>query len=661
MKMELDPLNRLTVRPSMKSGESLTSYLFRLCFYNRISLEGFMKLICKRRISKRDWFTIDMFPSEIIDLAKLSILSGCDIANLQTNLYSVVFGKIFDGTNQKKRSFKIDLNKLIVQDRRKFCIECLEQFDLFHLIWQVKDLNLCHIHKSPLVDSCQECGMVQPYFHERFAKKQCFNCHSNLFEQEVRLKSPVDEGLRLSETWLFFLDPKKPIVNSKFGLTNEQTIALSLLYAQSELTSLEILSRSVEDRLKALIRRSNRQRSILLSDLLIMSEKIGMTVQELLELEIDNSFVENLNNSNDKEEDFRVFCNTPWCKYKGSSKKMVKATSSFRKSKDKYTKIWACTSCYMRYGLKRDSKLWENVDDEINITSAVLKMLKENKSIREITKVGKAKTYQIIGYVLFNELLKTHNPVKYKIGKIPINDTRYFYRIFNNSMDFTKLYSKAKAMFGWNQYELGYYLSTPVVQEELYFTNNIRRKRYYQSKSLFQKKVGEVVSSRIKGENDISLLKIASSIRRNPSILRHYSLNEKLKKDIKTYKLKKKNAEFLLLRRKIESFFNLKETKMKKTLIIDVYSYLNVNRSYVRRNYLILDQLISQKLKSNNEEYKKNKYKKLAALANKAARSLMDNGERATIKKISMMMGISVATLYEHPEIMEAIISARRR
>ncbi|WP_394581210.1 TniQ family protein [Cytobacillus firmus] len=658
--MNINPLKRLSVRPTLKLGESLSSYLFRLCFCNRISLGEFIKLISKRRITKRDWFTIDVFPTELIDLEKLSIQSGCDVSSLLKHSYGVIYNKIYGETDKKRRPFKLDLNKLLVKDRRKFCISCLAQTDTFKLIWQVKKVNLCSLHKQHLVDSCPSCGNVQPYFHERLAKKKCYHCDSHLYGQEKGPISLVDEDNGIVENWSFLLDPRVPVITNKFGLRNEQEIALSLLFAQRELSSKKILGRSVEDRLKALIRNSNRQRSILLSDLLYMSEKSKMTIRQLLDLHIDGGFVADLTCINDIE-NLDVACISPWCIYKGSNKKMNKVSSSFQSFKDKYTEIWICTSCYMRYGLNKNTMRWDSVENEVLITNSVKEMLLKGESIREISKVAKSKTYKVIGYVLFHGLLPSESPVKYKIGNIPVEDVSFFYKIFNGSMAFNNLYSRAKEMFQWNPYELGYYLSTPVVQQELFLTPHIRRKKYYQSKSIVKKRIEGIVNSITYSEGELSLLKIAESLHRNPSILRHYTLNKNLVEEITTYNQVRKNAEFTRLKRLVEKFFEVKKKKLENLLIKDVYSYLDVNRSYIRRNYLQLDHYISQKVKNNNDEYKKSKEKLLVPQAIRVTRSLLEKGEHVTIEKISKFMGISVATLYEHSEVIEAINLTRRQ
>ncbi|MEH7301906.1 TniQ family protein [Neobacillus drentensis] len=648
-------LKRLTVRPPVIEGESLSSYIFRLCSVNRVSLSDLLNLVNKQRISQKNAFLLDTFPGDILSLKGLTILSGHNEENLCRLSYGVVFNKMHEGSTNKKRSFKLDLNHHIVKDKRRFCIKCLEETGAFKLIWQISGINSCYTHKLPLVDTCQECGTVQPYLHEELIKKRCINCLSSFsrHDTDYMQKCLSDYEIKTIANWLFFLDPLTPLVSRYKYLNVEKTIALLLLAIQNQNENDKFFSRSVVSGLKGLIRDTNCQRTVILSDIINVSLTTQKNAKEILGMEIDPDFASTISSLIETEKTIEN-CISPWCVNIGSNKSLKKVTSHYQRLKDKYYNLSVCTSCYTRYGYNKMTNTWEDIEGQIKLVLKVSSMLEHGASIREITKVAKSKTYPTIGYVLFFDLISLEAAKRFKLRKLPINNIEPFFKIYQGSMAFRELYRSSKFLFNWNLYELAYYLSSPIVQSELNFSPSIRRKKYFKSKPEFEKRVQDSLDSLLKNEEAVTLSQIASAIDKNPSILRHYSLVNEVKEEIFFQNEEIKSIQLKHLLDMANSYIKLNGIN-QPIIMDDVYAYLGVHRSFVRRNYLSLDHYISEKVSIKNAEYSRRKIENLALSARDAVKSLGTAGERPTVEKISKKIGVSVSTLYAHPTVIREI------
>lgn len=87
-------------------------------------------------------------------------------------------------------------------DGFRWCPECFSEIQAvggtayFKLIWHLKDIDCCPIHRSPFLSECQECGCDQTSYIKTGSLDHCQNCGVNLAKRVNRLK-PVD----IKHTW----------------------------------------------------------------------------------------------------------------------------------------------------------------------------------------------------------------------------------------------------------------------------------------------------------------------------------------------------------------------------------------------------------------------------------------------------------------------------
>ncbi|MEW4220731.1 TniQ family protein [Rossellomorea marisflavi] len=645
----------LSIRPTFKPGESVSSYLLRLCKKNKISLSQLLMLIKNEPHSIKKFIKVDVMPDHLLDVRKLSALSGVTERSIRDHSYGLIAEKLYGNqVMERGRSFQLDLLKIVVGERRRFCAACLAEDYYFRLHWQVEEMEVCGVHQQKLVDSCWHCDEPQPYMNESLMENRCPSCGKPLLvNREKEVQGRVSQ-LQV-ENWNHLLNPDLSLAHPIPDLGVEKTLALHLLHWQSENGESLKFTRNVVSGFRSLIKESKKPRSVLLSDLLHLSKGMDTPLVHLLAKEIPDSFSAPLipnNETNDKAK----ACNSPWCELKGSNKGMKKVTSNYKRLKDKYDQLMVCTSCYIRYAYSKESNKWVDVEGQLEMIQRIVSLLNEGASVRRMMKEAKSQAYPVMGYIFFHRLVE--NQPDGVMERVPLNDPEKLYELHDEagSMYFLSLYNEAKERWGWDQLTLACYLATPAVQDVLNFSNHVHKRRFYKGKEIAKEKVDRIASHLIAENGDATLSEVASLLGKNTSILRHYSLNEELKESFEKVKKKNKEEEQQTIRSSIGAFFSqltVEEDNVMK--IADVYSALGISRSYIRRAYLSLDQLISAKMKEHNEKVQELKVENLVIAAGQAVENLWASGEKVTMENIGRELEISVTTLYLYPEVMREI------
>ncbi len=79
----------------------------------------------------------------------------------------------------------------------RWCPECfrdmlrLGQMPYFKLIWHMKNVKVCHIHRTPLITKCEFCGCKQTSYKKKFHPGSCLQCGRDLSERKYKL-APSD-------------------------------------------------------------------------------------------------------------------------------------------------------------------------------------------------------------------------------------------------------------------------------------------------------------------------------------------------------------------------------------------------------------------------------------------------------------------------------------
>ncbi len=147
------------IRPEILCGESLLSYLERLCSKNCYSNTSWiLKLISTRPSQIQN----NLFTEQ--DVLLLSHLTGQEFHELYKHslLYwcSQLFGHSYE--------------KYLLKNKVKYCPICIQEETVHQYIWGLQQVCLCITHKCELVDSCQAC--FKKVSHRELISGRCKEC-----------------------------------------------------------------------------------------------------------------------------------------------------------------------------------------------------------------------------------------------------------------------------------------------------------------------------------------------------------------------------------------------------------------------------------------------------------------------------------------------------
>jgi hypothetical protein len=209
-------MNRITVRPQIKDGESLSGYLIRISKFSGIKTQRLLGYICNELNIEtkniRGWSSLsaklDLYPEVIIDLNRLGKLVAKSLPLLKKSTLCSAIDKFLDSPIEYKTLSGIGAFRY----NRFFCPECLRQEGIYMLYWQIKEISLCQRHLIKLRTNCPNCYKEQPYMTDKLTDYRWVYCDNLLFsENETEDKiddiRTIAEEKRKFEVWMFLINP----------------------------------------------------------------------------------------------------------------------------------------------------------------------------------------------------------------------------------------------------------------------------------------------------------------------------------------------------------------------------------------------------------------------------------------------------------------------
>lgn len=99
------------------------------------------------------------------------------------------------------------LSKSSTSIYRKWCSQCLKEMknegrcEHQLLIWNIKCVNICHIHNTPLTLRCNKCNSYQPTFNSTVGLSHCSKCKSWL-GNDLSLENEGLDEINERELWI---------------------------------------------------------------------------------------------------------------------------------------------------------------------------------------------------------------------------------------------------------------------------------------------------------------------------------------------------------------------------------------------------------------------------------------------------------------------------
>ncbi|MGG0934504.1 TniQ family protein [Brevibacillus centrosporus] len=349
-----------TIRPKPLSEESFWSYLHRLADQNGIQLLtvlNYIKTWERKYIQRADFGLLDMSPGSVVDIERLSTLTGYSVQELLRTTFHPLLTRFGVSEDVQRSRFMSGL----ILDTYRFCPLCLKKTQYYRLLWKIGCLISCVEHNVYLVDTCLNCNK-QISFRDVELLSVCPHCGFSLIKSQARA---IDDGEREKQQWIN--EALCTLLEPDGLLVEPPEVAIRILYllcrrrphferqmAEEALPSvLPTLLQHARDSL-------SKKRTLHLSFLLNILFDNRLSMKEFLQTTVPNTFVDSVRQSMVRRVE-QLSCLAPWCDRHQKQGTLVKTGTTLKRRKSGETLLYylACTECGCEYAIDNDGELKE--------------------------------------------------------------------------------------------------------------------------------------------------------------------------------------------------------------------------------------------------------------------------------------------------------------
>ena len=352
----------LSIRFPPLLGESLLSYVLRLCQANGIQLLDFLNSVRKSKslyAQKADYALIDLSPNNLFDIE--SLLDMTRISKemlLGTTMYYLV--KYFH-KNSSVGSARV-LSGLI-SGYFRYCPACLKEKLYGQLIWRFTCIDMCLVHGVVLQGSCIHCKDVIKY-NDIFLPGYCPTCLKPLSAARIY---DTEISISTEERWVhkllaFLLAPSTVD-------TYNNDLAMRLLYFlnnQSPLFQRQIVASNMKNPkiLNTLLQHArgslSQKRTLHLSTFLTELKDRQVSPYSFWNISIPQAFIDSVHFKPPKMS-HELACIAPWCENYNLPGSLYETGSNSKRLLDgtRLRHYMACLSCGCEYAINENGKLEE--------------------------------------------------------------------------------------------------------------------------------------------------------------------------------------------------------------------------------------------------------------------------------------------------------------
>ncbi|PIE95583.1 hypothetical protein CO726_09785 [Bacillus fungorum] len=182
----LEPLERGNVQV-----ECLSSYICRLACAHNISVGALFTEYIYPRMQSYSYFKKNINHQKLLDGSTVNHI-GTIAQNLIDIIESLTDIKRLDEISLLNWNGILNKRSAIINSKKRWCPNCISEWALNHkpiyepLLWHLKELKICSIHKMPLQDECDECGRTSPYFTAKIKLGFCSYCNAFLGQEHIK-------------------------------------------------------------------------------------------------------------------------------------------------------------------------------------------------------------------------------------------------------------------------------------------------------------------------------------------------------------------------------------------------------------------------------------------------------------------------------------------
>lgn len=653
----MNPL-KIPFHPKQFKGESLTSYLQRLSKANMLTaheLWRFYLIEGKHYPQTMYSSTLNIVPEGSVDVSRLSKSLGLEVHQLLDMTFRATIIKLGAEASPTRA-----LSGLI-EKRLKFCPCCLEEELFYKLIWQVKEVTTCPIHKLKLLKNCQQCKNLIPLLAVNSEIGLCPTCGASLISSSVT-KTTEDILLqqeRIIEDWEHLLNPKSSLVPCIPNTDAKQALATALIYVANGLEP-ECIKENIQEnelvkKVPALLQsvRGTRVRETTthLSILLFILRAKGMSCDDFSKLVVPREFLESILSRPVLLRD-SYSCKTPWCNHLGKAGSLQRTGTSKKitKNGNHLNYYMYCTQCLVEYAVDANSKSLIERGYFISLAwGKVRPLLLQGKGIRETASTlgeSNERVLRSIMYLVANNLVPMSIIEKYVPEKVDFGAVDKITVAINDGTNINRLFKNSK----WSYREFLYYRFNPEVQRVKLECKKPRPK----SKGnpfVRQEKVTRALENLIAKNEKITINKVCKLTGVNHETLRLWGALPLIKR----YKYNQTNEEIR----------NLKEEWISKVdqVLLDlnnenlpikseaVYGRLGVRRNVLVRNFPEGTAYVTARLMQNRQLEQQERLNEYIRVANEAVERKIQNGSPCSQADFAAEVGLSLSGFQRYPEL----------
>jgi hypothetical protein len=455
-------LTTFLLHPKPLQGESLTSFIYRVATYNIVSPFDIWKLMLYKNFKKPMSSMspkLNLYPHTVFNLRKFESFLTLKGNELDSLTFLPVFKKF--GVNADKMPSSNFLYSLI-DKYLNFCPQCLEEDVAHKLVWQIKEIPSCNIHKIKLASSCHSCKSNIPMLAADSSIDHCPYCNFEL-AKSPRIHVDINEvDSRALLDWYCLL--KGDILEQE----SIQSIAIKLLYL-SKNYNIKMKSYDISSNysiLRLIKDDKTYQTALTLGPILKMLRAYDVTMDSFLRMSLPEGFIASTLEIKDVSSFKNFTCLAPWCEgYKKTG--TLKSFTTLRKKTQKGVihNSYYCNKCGINYSFQAINNLenprliengyfvdfaWDTVRNSLGIKSSV-------NSLSKYLNSSKDKLIRSILYLSANKLVANEKlPIKLRMDYSSYIETKILDGLLSGES-----YDNIRKKLGLSYYESLYYLFLP--------------------------------------------------------------------------------------------------------------------------------------------------------------------------------------------------------
>ncbi|QTH41663.1 TniQ family protein [Cohnella sp. LGH] len=634
----------LTVRPTPKLGESLTSFLNRAAKLNGCNEMDIWRSIHAGSIHmlrSQLFYRLD-YDFCLIDPKQLSMLLDVTLDSIKKLTFFTVCSKFFDDPYKDYDRAMVMIQMALDKRSRKFCPICIEHEDVYKLTWLLKEVDYCFTHNIRLESNTNLADI-----------SEVTSDTNDLNKQEV-----------IYRRWNFLLKSDK-VLTKRYGRLNmERSLALKLLFVAQNQASVYVrkdivgFSKNLVKSLVSFVRGTSSVKKVTQSLLFEVLNYANMTIEEFSNLEVPKSYLTSIFTIKEKKNNPPSTCLAPWC-YNQEHQRMILIDDRVepRKKGIRYPYYYVCKGCFMRYAYHPEINQWQEIDGKIELVSAIKKLVEAGMTRSEVSRELKINYFQIseiFGYLAYHHLLPKSIHATYAYSNIPENLVSLFEAIQCELYTYPETkYKKTRNRYGWNLKMYSYFYAHSDVQ--LYFIHKPSElkkplKKHNDLCIQAERSINDMVLSDIR----LSLNQVASSLDCSESTLHSYGIASVVQEAKSKQSSKRLHDEEKELRKTFDTLISRHDCKEVLSMRA-VYNCLGRNRDYVVENYPGFINYMTASVKEVNNKAEVHRLKQLVRRIKEAIQQLSEKQRDISVTAVAKCLGIKYIHVKGYRPVKEKI------